>query len=84
MRPVQLGSPISNEEAAFRQWVKSAFREIEEASNEHNTGVTADAYTSSNYTETRALNAGTATVADVANVLATFLDDLRKRGVKRT
>lgn len=84
MRPVFLGAPPARDDAqAFVRWVKDCLAEIERASNEVTEAV-ADDYTISNYTETRTLNAGTATATDVANVLCTFILDLQKRGTKRT
>ena len=44
----------------------------------------ADEYTVTNFTATRALDAGTATATQVANVLATFIDDLQRRGSNRS
>lgn len=37
-------------------------------------------WTTANYTPTRTLNAGTATTADVANVLCTLIEDLKAAG----
>jgi hypothetical protein len=37
-------------------------------------------WTTSNVTPTRTLNVSTATLADVANVLATLIEDLKTRG----
>lgn len=84
MRPVSFGSPPPVKDAErFAQWVKDCMSEIDRASNEQAEAV-ADAYTPSNYTATRTLDAGTATATDVANVICTFLDDLKNRGTKRS
>lgn len=40
----------------------------------------ADAFTIGAFTPTRTLNPATATATDVANVLATFISDMKKRG----
>jgi hypothetical protein len=86
MRRVSFGSPpinILRAEPADR-FVLEALREIEKASAEADVGQVADAFTLSNFTATRTLDAATATASDVANVLATFISDLQKRGTKRT
>jgi hypothetical protein len=44
----------------------------------------ADAFTVSNYTVQRTLNGSTAVLADVVNVLATFIHDMQQRGSTRT
>jgi hypothetical protein len=43
----------------------------------------ADAFTLGTFTETRTLNPATATATDIANVLATFLNDMKNRGTTR-
>jgi hypothetical protein len=78
MRPVTFGYPLGD----FTQYVMDSLREIENASNEGVFAV-ADGFTVSNFTVTRTLNAGTATTADIANFLATLIDDLQKRGPNR-
>lgn len=84
MRPVSFGSPPPVKDAErFATWVKDCMSEIDRASNEQAEAV-ADAYAPSNYTATRTLDAGTATATDVANVICTFLDDLKNRGTKRS
>lgn len=64
-------------------WVYEQFKEIERASLENDAGETADAFTIENHTPTYTLDVATATATDVANVLATFLTALKKRGIKR-
>lgn len=84
MRPVNFGlAPPTKEPERFAQWVKDCMSEIDRASNEQAEAV-ADAYAPSNYTATRTLDAATASAADIANVLCTFLDDLKNRGTKRS
>ena len=46
-----------------------------------NTGDPAVSFSVSNFTEDKSLNAGTATTADVANVLATLIEALRNKGL---
>jgi hypothetical protein len=86
MRRVSFGNPPSNILLANpdMRFVFEALREIEKASLEGDAGQVADAYTVTNFTETRTLDAGTATASDVADVLATLISDLQKRGTKRT
>lgn len=82
MRPLHLGSPpISQEE--YRRWADEAFRQIQEASYEGLETVAQD-FTATNYTASRSLNAGTATLAQLANVVATLLTDMKNLGVKNT
>jgi hypothetical protein len=80
MRPITLGFRFYGED--FETWAERALHEIENASIEDAT-VIADTYTVSNFTASRTLNAGTATATQVANVLATFIDDLQKRSPNR-
>lgn len=82
MRQVSLGSPgRRNDAEQWKKWVEGALAEIERASYEDLSAVAGD-FTVSNFTETRTLNAGAATLADVANVLCTFIQDMQNRGMK--
>lgn len=83
MRKANIGSPRGRATDQFSQWVSSALKELERASYEEIPGEIGDAYTMTNFTTTRTLDAATATATDVANVLATFLTDLKARGVKK-
>lgn len=84
MRPVSLGRVANGPGVdAWKKWVEQSFAEIERASYEDLSAVAND-FTVTNFTETRTLNAGTASLADVANVLCTFIRDLQNRGMKRT
>jgi hypothetical protein len=80
MRPVVLGFRFYDE--PFEQWAERALHDIENASIE-DAMVVADAYTVSNFTASRTLNAGTATTTQLANFIATFIDDLQKRSPNR-
>jgi hypothetical protein len=80
MRPLSLGYRFFSED--FTAWAERAFREIENASQE-DAIVVADSYTVSNFTATRTLNAGTATLPQLAAFVATFIDDLQKRSPNR-
>lgn len=85
MRKIFLGNPPEGtlQQSPSLRFVFNALREIEQAADEDYAADAADGFTVTNYTETRTLNAATATATDVANVLATFLFDLKKRGSKR-
>lgn len=84
MRPVFLGQPASKkDEEIFKEWVSTCFAEIELASQDDLPQMVKD-FTVTNYTATRTLNAGTATATDIANVLCTLINDLQKRGMKRS
>ena len=55
--------------------------EIERINQAANTGDPDVSFSVSNFTEDKSLNAGTATTADVANVLATVIEALRNKGL---
>lgn len=84
MRPVSLGRPTRSDELdQWKKWVESCFAELERASHEDISAVAGD-FTVTGHTLTRTLDAGTATLADVTDVLCTFIEDLRNRGSKRS
>jgi len=60
-----------------------AIQQIARASHDADPNVVADGFTLSNVTTTRALNADSTTLAEVADVLSTFIQDLKQRGQKR-
>ena len=55
--------------------------EIDRINQAANTGDANVSFAVSNFTEDKSLNAGTATTADVANVLATVIEALRNKGL---
>ena len=55
--------------------------EIDRINQAANTGDAGVSFAVSNFTEDKSLNAGTATTADVANVLATVIEALRNKGL---
>ena len=55
--------------------------EIDRINQAANTGDANVGFSVSNFTEDKSLNAGTATTADVANVLATVIEALRNKGL---
>ena len=65
------------------EYLRRALQQIADASLEDALTI-ADGFTVTNFTPTRSLNAGTATVTQLANVFATWIDDLKRRGPGRT
>lgn len=84
MRAVFFGQPANkDDDKLFRDWVSTCLAEIELASQDDIPVMMKD-FTVTNYTATRSLDASTATAADVAKVLCTLINDLQKRGMKRS
>ena len=84
MRPISLGQPIrTGDDRLFKQWVIDCLAEIERASYDDIAAVAND-FTVSNHTKPRTLDASTGTLTDVKNVLCTFIEDLKNRGMKRS
>lgn len=77
MRAVNLGEPRDLEE------VRRAFREIESASREQDAIGIADGFTVSNVSTTTTLNPTTCTLAQLAQFVATYFDQMQKRGPNR-
>ena len=65
-------------------WLIASLRKIEIFSNQIDAMKIADAFTVSNVTGTRIIDAAAATAAEVRDALATLLGDLKSRGSKRT
>jgi hypothetical protein len=85
MRPVSFGPlpPAASTDQKL-DWIIRSLREIENASAEDAIAV-ADSYgANSNFTTTRQLNVTAPTASNIAAVFASFLADLRKRGVKKS
>jgi hypothetical protein len=85
MRPVAFGPlPFNAGTEQKIDWIVRALQEVELASNEDPIAV-ADSYgTDTSFTTTRILNVTAPTASNIAAVLASFLADLRKRGVNRS
>lgn len=83
MRPVHLGSPPSSDKEKI-DWCVRAIQEIARSSQTADPNVMADSFTVANVTETRALDADSTTLAEVADVLCTFIQDHKRRGQKGT
>lgn len=85
MRAVYLSPrpPNAYGDELFKQWVSACFDEIQNASIEEIASIASD-FTITGYTETRTLDASTATATDVANVLCTLILDLKRHGQHRT
>lgn len=75
--------PASYGDELFKQWVAACFEEIQTASVEEISSIAQD-FTITGYTETRTLDASTATAADVANFVCTLVLDLQRHGQHRT
>lgn len=82
MRPVVLGQSISK--ADFDRWVEEALREIERASYEDIAEVADGFSITGSFTETRILDVSSPSTANIAAFLATFITDLKKRGIHKT
>ena len=82
MRPIFLGDPLGDDTKYLLEWVASALRDIELASQDDIAAIF-DEYTVTNFTETRTLDATAATLSNVANFICTMVDDLKNRGTKR-
>ena len=75
--------PNQNDDALFRSWVQACMTEIFNASTDDPTLIAND-YTVQNHTATRTLDASTAVLADVIDVVCTLIEDLQNRGTKRS
>lgn len=82
MTPLSLGAnPRQGDQ--LLQWCLQALRQIESASREDIAEI-ADSYShTGTLTATRDVNITSPTAANLAAVLATFLQDMRQRGVNR-
>lgn len=85
MKPVSLpGRPGRDATIAAKvDWLMAAVDKLALASRTADPNQMADAYTTSHVTTTRTLDVSTATLADVANVLGTVLQDMHRRGIHR-
>ena len=63
------------------QLVDELENEIEKINQAANTGTATEEFAPTNFTQTKSLNAGTASTAAVANVLCTVIESLRNKGI---
>ncbi len=84
MRPVTLGAPRGASDKEKLDWCVRSLQEISRATREADPNVAADGFDTSNVTETRSFDADTVTLAVLADVVGTFIEDLKRRGQKRT
>lgn len=66
------------------EWVTKSLREIEKATVDDAEAVIGEFTIAEGFTETRTLDAATATLTDLANFVATLVSDIKKKGQKRT
>lgn len=84
MRALTLqGQPPVNDAEAFRLWAINCFEEIRLASIPDLSEMAKD-YIITGYTESRSLDAATASATEIADFLCTFILDLQNGGSKRT
>jgi len=81
MRRLYRGAPLTGPD--FVRWATDALREIENASAEDIEVVVGDFTVTGSYTETRTLDASTATLDDLRAFVATLISDIKDRGGKR-
>lgn len=72
--------PPSNIEQ-MPDWARELVRFLEQDAQEDAQSINAETYVVTNYTPTRTLDASTATVSDVADVLATLIADFIEAGI---
>lgn len=81
MRPVHLG-PVPQSDKEKLNWCVAAIQEIARSSQTADPNVVADSFRVSNVTPTRLLDADATTLGEVADVVGTLLQDLKRRGQK--
>ncbi len=79
MRPVRFGTPLPGQELRF---ILDALHDIERASQEDALTI-ADDFVVTNAVELREINTATCTLAQLAQFVATLVDDFQKRGQNR-
>jgi hypothetical protein len=94
MRQLSFGTPTGTSVEAKLDWCIRALQELERGTHEVDAARTADGFTISNVTESRTLDADCGVLANLAaaqaaidatrDVLCTLLQDLKRRGQKRT
>lgn len=79
MRTLRLGTPAGGKPSI--EWIVQALHEIERASFEELPGEVFDQFVITNLAApVRTLDVSTATTADIAAVLGTLIQDMKKRG----
>lgn len=81
MRKLTFGSPLKPDDIA---WAIRSLQQIERASREDIETVFDGLTISGTYTDTRTLNASTATLPDLIAFVATMVSDIKKRGERKT
>jgi hypothetical protein len=83
MRRLSFGDPLPGS-GSFERFVMEALREIERATVDDIEAVVSEFKVTGDYTESRTLDAESATLGDVRDFLATFVNDIKNRGQKRS
>jgi hypothetical protein len=84
MRRVTLPNPPPSMHSTVEgKFVLGALRDIERASYESDPALIATDFSVTNFTETRTLDVGTATLTDLKNFVATFIYDMQRGGAKK-
>jgi len=79
MRPIQLGTPPPRDnQEAWMEWMERSIMEIAGASHDTATRFI-DQFTPSNVTATRTFDADSTTLAEVADVVGTMIEDIKGR-----
>lgn len=65
------------------EWCIDAILELDDALRNTNVEEIADGFTITNHSEDRTYDADATTVAELADIIGTFIDDLQKRGPKK-
>lgn len=85
MRPLNIGRPPRNGTVEQRlTFIENALMEISRASRDIDAMRISDSFTPSNVTKTRTFDANSTTLAEIADVLGTLIEDMKTRGQKRT
>lgn len=82
MKKLSLGSFVGDSVEAKVDWCVSALRKIESASHDVDVFDIANNFATENVTQARTLDADAVDVAELADIVGTLLDDLKKRGSK--
>lgn len=83
MRAVMLSPPPTDPDGKL-DWLISAVQQIARASQTDDPNKYADGFVLTNVTTSRTMDADTVTLAQLADIVGTFIADHKSRGAKRT